>query len=167
MTFSELNTLSEEQAFVEFEKCCGAKEWITPMVNGRPYNSMEELLNIADNHWKSCSEEAIYEAFHHHPKIGDISSLSKKFANTKEWAGNEQGKVAEANTEVIKELAQGNSDYESKFGFIFIVCATGKSAQEMLDILKSRLPNDKEKELKIAAEEQNKITKLRLEKLLS
>jgi 2-oxo-4-hydroxy-4-carboxy-5-ureidoimidazoline decarboxylase len=105
------------------------------------------------------------EAFEQHPKIGDINSLKKQYANTVAWASNEQAGVDAASDEVLQALAKGNDDYERKFGYIFIVCATGKSAGEMLELLQSRLTNDPESEIKIGAEEQNKITKLRLEKL--
>ena len=95
-----------------------------------------------------------------------MKSLEKKFA-TKEWASAEQSGVGGASVDVLNELAAGNSEYEKKFGYIFIVCATGKSAQEMLELLKKRLPNSPEAELKIAAREQNKITHLRIDKLFS
>jgi 2-oxo-4-hydroxy-4-carboxy-5-ureidoimidazoline decarboxylase len=105
------------------------------------------------------------EAFEHHPKIGDINSLKEKYPNTKEWASDEQAGINVASEEVLHAVAKGNEDYEKKFGYIFIVCATGKSAGEMRQILESRLMNNPDEEIQIAAEEQNKITKLRLEKL--
>jgi 2-oxo-4-hydroxy-4-carboxy-5-ureidoimidazoline decarboxylase len=95
-----------------------------------------------------------------------MASLEKKFGNAAQWSANEQSNVANASKEILETLAKGNQDYETKFGYIFIVCATGKSAAEMLALLQSRLPNDPEKEIEIAADEQNKITRLRLEKLL-
>jgi 2-oxo-4-hydroxy-4-carboxy-5-ureidoimidazoline decarboxylase len=128
---------------------------------------MVELLNDAEDQWYECSEADWLQAFTHHPKIGDVDSLKKKFASTAKWAGNEQGAVNSASEETLKALAKGNDDYEKKFGFIFIVCATGKSADEMLQLLQERLPNDKAGEIKIAMEEQNKITQLRLQKLLA
>ncbi|HUP57055.1 MAG TPA: 2-oxo-4-hydroxy-4-carboxy-5-ureidoimidazoline decarboxylase, partial [Bdellovibrionota bacterium] len=94
----------------------------------------------------------------HHPKIGDREELRKKFS--------EQAGVAQASEATLQALAQGNADYEKRFGFIFIVCATGKSADEMLQILNARLPNAPEQELRIAAEEQGKITRIRLKKLI-
>jgi 2-oxo-4-hydroxy-4-carboxy-5-ureidoimidazoline decarboxylase len=127
---------------------------------------MIELLEDAEEQWWQCSEADWKEAFAHHPKIGDIDSLKKKFASTAAWASGEQSGVNAAGDEIIKALAEGNRLYEEKFGYIFIVCATGKTAKEMLELLQERIKNDPGEEIKIAAEEQNKITKLRIEKLL-
>jgi 2-oxo-4-hydroxy-4-carboxy-5-ureidoimidazoline decarboxylase len=107
------------------------------------------------------------EAFTHHPKIGDAKSLAEKFATTKEWASNEQSGVNEASILTLNKLAEGNKAYEEKFGYIFIVCATGKSASEMLSLLESRITNTPEVEIEIAMREQNKITHLRIDKLFS
>jgi 2-oxo-4-hydroxy-4-carboxy-5-ureidoimidazoline decarboxylase len=119
----------------------------------------------AKEKWYECKEKDWLQAFEHHPKIGDLNSLKIKFADTTAWASDEQSEVNRAAHKILEDLARGNDDYEKKFGYIFIVCATGKTAKEMLDLLKARLLNDTEDEIKIAAEEQNKITKLRLEKL--
>ena len=131
-----------------------------------PVEDLVELLEDAEEEWYKCSPEDWKEAFSHHPKIGDIDSLKKKFASTANWAMGEQSGASKAGEETIKAFAKGNKEYEDKFGYIFIVCATGKSAEEMLDILQSRLTNDPKVEIEIAADEQNKITRLRLEKLL-
>ena len=131
-----------------------------------PADDMIELLEDAEEEWNQCSEEDWKEAFSHHPKIGDVESLTKKFASTAQWASGEQSAVNVASKETIEALAEGNRLYEEKFGYIFIVCATGKSAEEMLMLLRSRLENKPEEEILIAADEQNKITKLRIEKLL-
>ena len=106
------------------------------------------------------------EAFAHHPKIGDFESLKKKFASTRGWAEQEQSGSQNASMAVLQALALANQTYENRFGYIFIVCATGKSAEEMLKILESRLNHDPKIEIKIAAQEQDKITKIRLEKLI-
>jgi 2-oxo-4-hydroxy-4-carboxy-5-ureidoimidazoline decarboxylase len=135
-------------------------------VDNRPFASSDDLKVTSDTIWISAEEKDWKEAFTHHPKIGDVSALQKKFA-TKEWAKEEQSGVGAASEDVLDELVKGNSEYEKKFGYIFIVCATGKSAQEMLDLLKKRLLNSAQEELKIAAREQNKITHLRIEKLFS
>jgi len=132
-----------------------------------PADDMAELLYDAEDQWYECSEADWLEAFSQHPKIGDMASLKEKFATTAGWAGDEQGAVSEANQQTLEALAKGNEDYEKKFGFIFIVCATGKSANEMLQLLLQRLPNNREEEIKIAMDEQNKITQIRLQKLLS
>lgn len=167
MTIQQLNNLNKEQLKQELEKCCGAERWINKMLSVFPVLDEEELLNIADEKWADCSEEDWLEAFTHHPKIGDVDSLKKKFASTATWASGEQSGVQSASDKIILELAKGNEDYEQKFGFIFIVCATGKSAAEMLELLKARMHHKRELELHVAAAEQAKITQLRLKKLLA
>ena len=167
MTIQALNNLNIEQLRNELEKCCGAERWIRKMLSVFPVLDEEELLNTADEKWADCSEEDWLEAFTHHPKIGDVDSLKKKFASTATWASGEQSGVQTASDKIILELAKGNTDYEQKFGCIFIVCATGKSASEMLELLKARMHHKREHELHVAAAEQAKITQLRLKKLLA
>lgn len=167
MTLEELNNLSQQEAFDELFKCCGCTNWANKLSAQRPFESIQDLFSKSDQLWAGATKEDGLEAFQHHPKIGDIKSLEKKFASTKEWAGGEQAGVNTASQVVLQELAKGNADYEHKFGYIFIVCATGKSAEEMLALLNNRLGNDAETELKIAMGEQNKITKIRLEKLVA
>jgi 2-oxo-4-hydroxy-4-carboxy-5-ureidoimidazoline decarboxylase len=166
MTLHELNTLPKQQLKEELAKCCGSREWVNKMLLFFPADDLVELLEDAEEQWFKCTAEDWREAFANHPKIGDTESLKKKFASTATWASGEQSGVNTASAEIIKALADGNRQYEEKFGYIFIVCATGKSAEEMLEMLQARLPNDPEEEIEIAADEQNKITKLRLEKLL-
>lgn len=132
-----------------------------------PFSDRDALLQKADDVWNGLSESDWREAFAHHPKIGDVESLKKKFATTASLASNEQASVKQASQQTLQSLTRGNDAYEEKFGFIFIVCATGKSAEEMLRILQSRLPNNREEEIKIAAAEQAKITTLRLQKCLA
>lgn len=167
MNIDKLNNLNKQTLISEFLKCCGSDKWANLLANKIPFTSLEDLFEKSDEIWKTLGKTDYLEAFSQHPKIGDIESLAKKFANTKDWAENEQSGVNEASNEIIQELATYNGYYDSKFGYIFIVCATGKSAQAMLGILKTRLKNEPEQELKVAADEQNKITKIRLEKLLS
>lgn len=167
MTLHDLNILPKDQLKAELLKCCGSKTWVEKMLPFFPADDMTELLYDAEDQWYECTEADWLEAFTHHPKIGDMDSLKKKFATTAGWASGEQGAVAQASEETLKALAKGNEEYEKKFGFIFIVCATGKSADEMLALLNERLPNHKEEEIKIAMDEQNKITQIRLQKLLS
>ncbi|NUO80414.1 2-oxo-4-hydroxy-4-carboxy-5-ureidoimidazoline decarboxylase [candidate division KSB1 bacterium] len=131
-----------------------------------PFQTKEELCAAAEEAWFKLLPNDWLEAFAHHPKIGDVDSLRAKFASTRQWAEGEQAGVHEASEAVLLALAEGNAQYENKFGYIFIVCATGKSAAEMLAILQARLLNDHATELQIAAVEQSKITKIRLEKLL-
>ncbi|MBN8825595.1 MULTISPECIES: 2-oxo-4-hydroxy-4-carboxy-5-ureidoimidazoline decarboxylase [unclassified Spirosoma] len=166
MTLPELNEAPVSELKAALTACCGSSAWVKDMVKLFPVDSRETLFEQAEMIWFACSEADWKEAFAHHPKIGDIGSLRSKFASTRNWASGEQSGVAEASEEILRRLAEGNRLYEEKFGYIFIVCATGKSASEMLNILESRLPHSPEKEIQIAMQEQNKITKIRLEKLL-
>ena len=167
MTLHELNILPKEQLIKELSKCCGSSAWVNKMLVFFPADDLVELLEDAEEQWYKCNEEDWKEAFKHHPKIGDIESLKKKFASTAQWASDEQSAASHASQQTIEALAEGNRLYEEKFGYIFIVYATGKSAEEILTILQTRLQNNPEVEIEIAADEQNKITKLRLEKLLA
>ncbi len=167
MKLEALNELSKDQLKEALSKCCGSASWVKKMSDLFPVTSKEILLEQAEKIWFACKEEDWKEAFTHHPKIGDIDSLRKKFASTAAWASGEQSGAAHASQEVLEALSRGNKLYEDKFGYIFIVCATGKSAKEMLEILEGRLPNDAATEIKIAMQEQHKITLLRLEKLLN
>ena len=167
MQLSELNQLPQNQLKEQLTKCCGASIWVEKMASLFPFSAKEHLMQKADEVWNSLAKKDWVEAFRHHPKIGDSKSLKEKFDNTAKWAAGEQASVQQASQQTIEALAKGNKEYEDKFGYIFIVCATGKSAEEMLHILKARLPNKPEEEIKIAAAEQAKITRIRLEKLLS
>jgi len=160
-----LNNVSEAEANESLTKCCGAHRWVEQMLDERPFASADLLFEKADRIWNALQSEDYLEAFTHHPKIGDFESLKKKFNTSTQWEAGEQAGVATATDLILHDLARGNDEYEKKFGYIFIVCATGKTAGEMLSILESRLPNEPDKELKLAAEEQRKITRLRLEKL--
>lgn len=124
-------------------------------------------MNEAKTKWNELSEADWREAFTHHPKIGDVNSLKEKFVSTSAWAEGEQGAVKAASQATLEALAAGNAEYEKKFGYIFIVCATGKSADEMLALLQARLPNKPAAEILSAMGEQDKITRLRLEKLIA
>ena len=167
MNIDQLNHLSEEEAKTALLRCCGSSRWAAQMVARRPFTGAPDFLGAAEDIWNGLSSRDWIEAFSHHPKIGDLDSLRTKFAQTESWAAGEQSGVKDAPDEVLKALAEGNKNYEQKFGFIFIVCATGKNASEMLAMLNERLANDLAIELKLAAAEQNKITRLRLQKLLN
>ena len=168
MNLDQFYLLNKDVAASELSKCCGAANWIRLMMDYFPFQSKEEVLHLSQDIWdEHCSENDWLEAFAHHPKIGDTASLEKRFASTKDWAGNEQSGVKEADSTILQQLLQYNEAYEQKFGFIFIVCATGKSAEEMLELLKQRINNIYEDEIKIAAAEQSKITAIRINKLLS
>ena len=137
------------------------------MSDARPFKDADALLHKADSVWWSLSEEDWLEAFRAHPKIGEQRAATAQSEQARSWSAQEQSAIQDAATETKKALAARNREYEERFGFIFIVCATGKTSSEMLTILQERLPNDPAIELRVAAEEQRKITRLRLEKLLN
>ncbi len=166
MTLHELNLLPVEQLKAELFKCCGSSAWVNKMLSFFPMDDLVEMLEDAEEQWYACTESDWREAFTHHPKIGDTESLKNKFAATAQWAAGEQSSINTASQDTIHLLARANGEYEKKFGYIFIICATGKSPGEMLDLLNNRLNNDAAEEIKIAMDEQNKITLLRLQKLL-
>lgn len=167
MTLKEFNELSSWDASEAFYRCCSAPNWAADMMKSRPFESMESLNARAQELWKQSSHKDVMAAFAGHPKIGDRKNLEKKFKDTASWAGEEQGSVRKAHADTLNKLAQENEAYEEKFGYIFIVCATGKSAEEMLHLLEARLVNRPDQEYEIAKVEQSKITKLRLHKLIS
>ncbi len=166
MTLAQLNALPADAAIDELLRCCGCRRWADAVSSKRPFASKEALLAAADREWSRTSPQEWLEAFSHHPRIGGKDALRAKFAATKAWSQGEQAAVAAADEATLDALEKGNADYEAKNGFIFIVCATGKSAAEMLELLKARLPNTREQELAVAAGEQAKITRIRLEKLI-
>ncbi len=167
MTIQEINSMNAADAAEYFAKCCGSSGWVKRVLAARPFSNAEDLEEKAHAAWSACSIYDGLEAFGHHPEIGGTAELAKKFASTSDWASGEQASVQQATTEVLQALADGNVAYKKKFGYIFIVCATGKSAAEMLELLQQRLPNSEEDEIKIAMAEQMKITIIRLEKLLT
>ena len=166
MTLAELNKADSGSAGSFFRQCCTSSMWAEQMVSGRPYRDRSHLRDYADYCWGLLSESDYLEAFEGHPKIGDIESLKKKFKGSQDIARNEQSSVAEANIETLERLSIGNAEYEKKFGFIFIVFASGKSAEEMLNILEGRIENSRPEEVATAAEEQRLIFQLRLRNLL-
>jgi len=163
---NRLNSLSPAHAGAEYLKCCGSRRFASAMTAARPFANVDELLTKADSIWWSLSSEDWLEAFRAHPKIGEKKAAAAQSEEALQWSAQEQSGVNDAAATTMAALAAGNRDYEQRFGFIFIVCATGKSSEEMLAILQARLQNDAETEIAVAAEEQRKITRLRLEKLL-
>jgi hydroxyisourate hydrolase len=162
-----LDALPPEEAAAAFLRCCGSRRWAQAMERGRPYPDAPALLAAAERAFASLGREDWLEAFSHHPRIGDRSSLAARFPQTAGWSAAEQGGIAGAGEDVLDALLSGNRDYEARFGHIFIVCATGKTAAQMLALLRERLPNAPAAELEIAAAEQRKITAIRLAKLLA
>ena len=158
MTLDELNALTTGAAGGVLRDCCGSSVWVQAMVERRPFSSLNDALSASDDAWAATGEKDWLEAFAHHPRIGDTRA--------KGWAAGEQAHARDAKATVQEELARVNSDYEARFGHIYIVCATGRTAEEMLQIARARMNNDPATELAVAAAEQHKITQLRLRKLL-
>ena len=161
-----LNKLPGNEAEATFRDCCGSSEWARLMDEARPFEMIENLYQSAERIWFSLSPVDHLEAFASHPKIGSKKAAPKQQANSAKWSSDEQSGMKTADDKLKNELAEANRLYLEKFGFIFIVCATGKSAQEMLAICRARLRNSLTTELQIAAQEQSKITEIRLNKLL-
>jgi 2-oxo-4-hydroxy-4-carboxy-5-ureidoimidazoline decarboxylase len=162
-----LDALPEPEALAAFLRCCGSRRWAESMASGRPYRDEPALLAAAERAFAPLQRADWLEAFSHHPRIGEREGLAERFPATAGWSASEQDAVAGAGEDVLDALLQANRDYQARFGHIFIVCATGKSAPEMLALLRERLPNQPDAELEIAAAEQRKITAIRLNKLLS
>jgi allantoicase len=149
-----LNTLFSPH---ELLKVCGSKDWALRMFVARPFSDWDGLIYVADQVWKRLNDDQWLEAFAAHPRIGDRKPG---------WSSQEQSGTSGASEETLRALAEGNRAYEEKFGFVFLICATGKNAEEILANLQMRLPNDRRTELENAAAEQWKIMQLRLEKLV-
>jgi OHCU decarboxylase len=165
-SLQELNTVPAPQAEAEVLKCCGSQKWARRMIERRPFADVNDLLANADSIWWSLDGADWLEAFSHHPKIGEKKAAAAQSAAARAWSAQEQSQASAAAPEILRSLEQANRDYERQFGYIFIVCATGKSSEEILALLLERLANSPENELRVAAGEQAKITQLRLKKLL-
>ena len=161
-----VNALGEAAAREELRKCCGASRWIEQMVARRPFASSAALFDAADAVWNALGADDWLEAFESHPRIGESKAAAAQSSTAQNWSKHEQSGTHSASDETRAALADANRAYDQKFGHIFIICATGKSAEQMLAAARARLQNDPATELRIAAEEQRKITRIRLEKLL-
>jgi 2-oxo-4-hydroxy-4-carboxy-5-ureidoimidazoline decarboxylase len=162
-----LNGLPFEEAKAEFLRCCGSNRWADAMARARPFKDEAAVYAEAGWLWSQTGPDDWREAISHHPRIGDVNKLRERFKATGAWSEQEQKGMEGAGEDVVQELADGNRDYEARFGFIFLICATGKSAKEMLEHQRERMNNPPALELRIAAGEQAQITRLRLEKLLT
>ena len=171
MTLAEgllrLNALTRLEAEAELLRCCGSVAWARRMAEARPFTDADAVLEAADRVWWALAPDDWLEAFRAHPRIGERDAATPQGSEARAQSAREQSGVAGAAPEVRAALAEGNRAYEARFGHIFIVCATGKRADEMLALLTARLANDPAAELRVAAEEQRKITRLRLERLLA
>jgi 2-oxo-4-hydroxy-4-carboxy-5-ureidoimidazoline decarboxylase len=163
----DLNLLTPSAAESELLKCCGSKQWAQQMIAARPFSSLSHLIECSDRIWWSLTPADWLEAFHSHPKIGEKQAAAAVAREAQQWSEAEQAGTRDSSAETMADLAELNEVYEKKFGYIFIVCATGKSSEEMLRILRERLRHDEDEELRIAAAEQAKIMELRLRKLVA
>jgi len=162
-----LNSMPRDAAVKALLQCCGSNRWAENVANGRPYASLESLIASSNSIWQSLNPDDWLEAFRSHPKIGEKKADAQVSDQSRQWSGQEQAGVTHASRETVDALAALNWTYEKKFGYIFIVCATGKTSDEMLAALRQRIENDASTELSIAAAEQSKITELRLKKLVN
>ena len=164
---ARLNAALENEVEGALLDCCGAKHWVQEMLRARPFASASHLFETAERIWMDLRRDDWLEAFRHHPKIGGRKAAARQSGKAQQWSKGEQAAAQKSSAKVLAELAKANKEYEKRFGFIFIVCAPGKSSEEILAGLKQRMANDAETELRVAAEEQSKITRLRLEKLIA
>lgn len=161
-----LSALSDAEAAAALARCCGSQRWVAAMLAARPFAATSAVLEAADRIWAALGRADYLEAFAHHPRIGaDLAALRARYASTAAWSHSEQSGVSHADEQTLEALRGQNLAYEVRFGYIFIVCATGKSAREMLALLSARLQNTPDVELAIAAAEQAKIMRLRLARL--
>jgi allantoicase len=163
-----LNTfdrLPKQKAIKMLMDCCGSRKWAEQMVAYRPFVDATKLCAAADKIWFELEEKDWLEAFRHHPPIGGRHAKAKQSTTASRWSAKEQFAAQKASSETLEALATENQRYAEKFGYVFLICATGKSSEEILSALRRRMPNDRQTELRTAAEEQCKITRLRLEKL--
>jgi OHCU decarboxylase len=174
MRLDDLNALGEDAASREFLRCCGSSRWAQKMAAERPFTSVDAMFRAAEATWSGLDRADWLEAFAAHPQIGQRAGGSGGSggpgeaggADTARWSAEEQAGMSAAAEATRLRLASANREYEARFGYIFIVCATGKTAGAMLELLERRLPNDPDAEIQIAADEQRTITRLRLAKLL-
>lgn len=164
--FERFNRLARQKVIKSLLDCCGCRKWADHMSQQRPFASRSELFETADKIWTELGEEDWREAFGHHPPIGGQRAKARQSLTASQWSASEQSTAQTAAPEVQSALADGNRAYAEKFGYVFLICATGKTSEEILRALRQRMSNNSELESRVAAEEQRKITRLRLEKLL-
>ena len=158
MRLDALNAMDHEQAEEAFLRCCGSRAWAVAMTASRPFAGIDDVLDAGDRIWQRLGPAGWREAFAAHPRIGETA---------RGWSEQEQSRVNRADDGVRARLAAANREYEARFGQTFIICATGRTADEILAVLERRLGNDPADELTIAADEQRRITRLRIARLLA
>ena len=162
----KLNRMPPNDRRASLLSCCGSTRWAEEVSGLLPMWDVGQLLILGERVWRELGREDWLEAFRAHPKIGERRAAASAGEDARRWSEGEQSRARATSTETLDALAQANREYEEKFGFVFIVCATNRSADEMLDALRERMKNDAETELRVAAEEQWRITELRIKKLL-
>lgn len=166
LTITELDSLSDVDAAFNLTACCGSSAWVARMLEQRPFRERKRMLAVADDVVGTLQASDWVEAFSHHPRIGERRAAADGPAIAQHWSSGEQAASSDACADVRGQIIAANREYEKRFGFIFIVCANGRSAAEIHSLLRQRLGNSLDEELAIAAREQQQITRLRLEKLV-
>lgn len=163
MKVAQFNEIPNPEAMAALLSCCDCQRWASEVISQRPFDNLQAFSDAARQAWQGMGEADILEAFSAHPRIGDLDALRNRFSR----ASAEQGQVREADEQLLDKLKRLNDDYEARHGFIFIVCASGKSAQEMCELLEQRLGNTRDRELENGAREQGKILALRMQSRFS
>ncbi len=158
--------MARAQAAKALLDCCGSERWVEQVLARRPFSDAAGLYDAADDAWATLRRRDWLAAFRAHPAIGGTKAVAKQTATALRWSAGEQSVAQKASPETLAVLAAANEAYQATFGHVFLICATGKISEEILKAIQERLANDPEVELRIAADEQKKITRLRLEKLL-
>jgi 2-oxo-4-hydroxy-4-carboxy-5-ureidoimidazoline decarboxylase len=161
------NLLPANEAAEQILPCCGSRAWANGMASSRPMEDVATLLATSDRIWRDLSAADWLEAFHSHPRIGETRGSLESSTRSQNWSEQEQHRTTVSDDSLKQAIAQGNREYEQRFHRIFIICATGKSAEEILANLRQRLNNDDATELREAAEQQRQITQIRLRKWLA
>jgi OHCU decarboxylase len=163
---ARLDALPPAEAERELLDCCGAPAWARRMAAARPFGDRESLRVAAAAAFDALEPADWLAALEAHPRIGGSPESGRQSGRAEGWSGDEQARAAGGAAGVREALARGNRRYEERFGHRYVVCASGRSAEELLSLLERRLGNDPEAELAVAAAEQRRITALRLERLL-
>jgi 2-oxo-4-hydroxy-4-carboxy-5-ureidoimidazoline decarboxylase len=161
-----LNALPLKDAAEQLRDCCGSSRWVEAMLARRPFESADDLLAAAEGAWRATGPEDWDEAFSHHPRIGERHAAAPVSATARAWSAGEQGAAGDAGAAARAALAEANEAYERRFGRIYLVCAAGRRAEDLLADIESRMRNDPERERAVAMDEQRKITRLRLRALI-
>ncbi len=161
----DLDGAPRPEALERLRVCCGAERWVVAMADRRPFGGLPRLLEAAETEWAALTPADWREAIDHHPRLGGTDLASPRFDGTRSLSEGEQAGVLDAAEATRKALANAQREYEERFGFIFLIRASGRSAAEILSELERRMMNDPETELAVAARELRKIARLRLERL--